>query len=83
MSTERRIQKLEEEVRWLRRQLAHVPVRVTPGVGAGTFRILQYENFRLLQMSDIDFVQRHALVLRREYLGASLYFTTATGEVGT
>ena len=35
MSTERRIQKLEEEVRWLRRQLAHVPVRVTPGGGGG------------------------------------------------
>lgn len=35
MSVERRIQKLEEEVRWLRRQLAHVPVRVTPGGGGG------------------------------------------------
>ena len=33
--SDRRIQKLEEEVRWLRRQLAHVPVRVTPGGGGG------------------------------------------------
>ena len=33
--SDRRIQKLEEEVRWLRRQLAHVPVRVVHGGGGG------------------------------------------------
>ena len=44
--SERRIQKLEEEVRWLRRQLAHVPVRVTPGGGgsAGIIQVVDLES---------------------------------------
>jgi hypothetical protein len=33
--SDRRIQQLEEEVRWLRRQLANVPVRVVHGGGGG------------------------------------------------
>jgi hypothetical protein len=32
---DRRIEALEKEVRWLRRQLANVPIRVTPGGGGG------------------------------------------------
>jgi len=32
---ERQIEMLEKEVRWLRRQLANVPIRVTPGGGGG------------------------------------------------
>lgn len=86
MSAERRIQKLEEEVRWLRRQLAHVPVRVTPGGGGGggTFRILQYENFPAPPDEPTLISCKGTLWYSEGNIWApACHFTTATGEVGT